>query len=273
MERRGLLPIPGERSIALRRELSSVGPGARFPRFEMRNPILHALNIGTLALWLSVAGFGAVALYVPRFTPEITQEKKEETTVVVEDLTLGEVGESTASEAPTDTGGEESIDPVETLPSPPELPSLSEISPLPEIPDLPAPVEKPSPAPEKPRTTSRPASAPAARPAAANPGKPAGKPSSAVSGKPAGGMSTAARLAAGRMPAPSYPPYSRRNNQTGTVAVQFTVDENGRVIAASVYKSSNWPLLDREALRTVRTWKFPPGDVMTHIKPIRFNLE
>ena len=86
-------------------------------------------------------------------------------------------------------------------------------------------------------------------------------------------MSVAARLAAGRMPRPSYPALSRRNNQTGTVVVQFTIGTDGKIVSATIYKSSNWPLLDREALRTVRTWRFPPGDVMTNIKPITFTLQ
>lgn len=85
-------------------------------------------------------------------------------------------------------------------------------------------------------------------------------------------MSDSARLAAGRMTAPSYPPFSRRNGQTGTVLVEFTVDTNGRVISAYAKSSSKWPLLDNEAVRTVRSWKFPAGGVMKLQRPIIFRL-
>ena len=91
-------------------------------------------------------------------------------------------------------------------------------------------------------------------------------------GRPASGLSISARLAAGRTPGPIYPPESFRLGQTGTVVVQFTVDASGNVIAASVYTSSKWSLLDREALRTVRSWSFPPGEVMSLIRPIVFQI-
>ena len=85
-------------------------------------------------------------------------------------------------------------------------------------------------------------------------------------------MSNSARLAAGRMPAPTYPAAARRGGQTGTVVVEFTVDTSGRVIAAHASKPSPWPLLNDEAVRTVRRWKFPPGEVMKLQRPIVFQL-
>ena len=87
-------------------------------------------------------------------------------------------------------------------------------------------------------------------------------------------MSNAARLAAGRMPSPSYPAESRRKGQTGTVVVEFTVDASGRVISAYA-KSPRRPgrLLNDEAVRTVRRWKFPPGRrIMKLQRPIVFQL-
>ncbi|MEO5916867.1 MAG: energy transducer TonB [Luteolibacter sp.] len=197
----------------------------------MRNPQLHALNIGTLALWLSVTGFGAVAVWVPGFTHPITISSADDTTGVAEDFSIGDstddpAGETLQADAPAKFTSE-------PLPAPPALTPQPHFAPLPEIPDFPVPVVR----------------------------TPAGA-----------GRSIAARLAAGRTPGPSYPPEARRAGQTGTVVVQFTVDAAGDIADASVYTSSNSNLLDREALRTVRAWKFPPGDIMTLIRPIVFQL-
>lgn len=79
-------------------------------------------------------------------------------------------------------------------------------------------------------------------------------------------------MAAGKMPAPRYPLDARRRGQEGTVVVEFTVDASGRVIAAETKQASPWDSLNREALRAVRSWKFPPGDVMKMQRPIVFKL-
>lgn len=198
----------------------------------MRDTLLHTLNIGSLALWLSVTGFAAVAIWVPSSIPETTVSKAGQITALGEDFSLGDsepspMGEST----PADAQAESITEAMEPLPAPPVLPTREKLAPLPDLPNLPAPV-----------------------------------------GRVTAGMSISARLAAGQKPGPSYPPYSKRNGQTGTVVVQFTVDPTGKVIAASIYTSSTWPLLDQEALRTVRSWQFPPGDVLTLIRPIIFQL-
>lgn len=194
----------------------------------MTDSTLHALNIGALALWLSVTGFAAVAIWVPSIVPEITFPGSGEATEVGADFTVGDVavaesGDSVPPE-PAPAAGE-------PLPSPPALPARTTLAPLPEIPFAPVPA-----------------------------------------GRAAAGLSTAARIAAGRTPGPVYPADSVSKKQSGTVVVQFTVDATGRVAAASVYASSSWPLLDREALRTVRSWVYPPGEVMNMIRPIVFQL-
>jgi TonB family protein len=105
-----------------------------------------------------------------------------------------------------------------------------------------------------------------------------GKTSGAPSGRGKGsgsagtGMSNAARIAAGHMPSPDYPPYSRRNRQEGTVVVEFTVDSSGKVISAYAKHPCQWNLLNTEAVSTVRSWRFPPGGVMTLQRPIVFQL-
>ncbi len=194
--------------------------------------MLHALNIGALAFWLSVTGFAAVAIWVPSFIPEITFPGGGEATefgadFIVGDATDGQPGETAPPVAPAGPAYEAS----EPLPSPPEIPARTNLAPLPEIPASPAPP-----------------------------------------GRAAAGLSAAARLAAGRTPGPIYPAQALRDGREGTVAVQFTVDIAGHVTGASIYSSSGWDLLDREALRTVRSWEYPPGEVLTMIRPIVFQL-
>jgi protein TonB len=81
-----------------------------------------------------------------------------------------------------------------------------------------------------------------------------------------------ARLAAGHTPGPDYPAAARAARQTGIVVVSFNVNTAGNVVALFVYTSSGWPLLDQEAVRVVKTWKFPPGEPMGLIRPLVFEL-
>jgi len=74
------------------------------------------------------------------------------------------------------------------------------------------------------------------------------------------------------MPVPRYPDAARRGGQTGTVLVEFTIDTDGRVVSAFAKQPSPWPLLNEEAVKTVRRWKFPPGGVMKLQRPIVFEL-
>ncbi|MEX1048394.1 MAG: energy transducer TonB [Akkermansiaceae bacterium] len=238
------------------------------------NPILHALNIGTLANWLSLLAFGAVAVIVPGWQAGPPVPKEEEIRMIADDFTLGDVissepaaaGESLAN-APSEASEASETPEItdEPLPEPPALPEIAEFSPLPEIPDLPTPKPVAKPAPVAPQA------APSARPPVTT-SRPAGGGQPGASGGASSGASNAARLAQGRMPQPNYPQYSRRNNQTGTVVVEFTVDESGRVISAHAKSPSPWPLLNNEAVRTVRSWRFPPGGVMKLQRPIIFQL-
>ncbi len=224
--------------------------------------ISHTLNIATLAAWLSVAGFGMVGLLVPdrqKLAPTVA----EEVPLWMEEVTIG--GDEATSPAPP----QDTTQSAPTLPVPPDLPPLAEATPLPEIPDLPRPqVAKP--------VTLKPAihPVPAVNRAPINAAKPgtSGTATLVKPPAPAPGLSSAARLAAGHMPAPSYPAEARRNRQTGTVIVEFTVDASGHVIAAFAKSASPWPLLNAEAVHTVRSWNFPPGAVMKLQRPIVFQL-
>jgi len=235
--------------------------------------LLHSLNIGTLATWLSVAGFGSVGVIVRESHTPPAAVTAEESSSPVADFTLGDAGNPETPGQPADPLLPEAAASVpETLPAPPELPEISEFAPLPEIPEIPAPAARPAQtrAESQPRQTSRSASSTTASPArnsSTTGGSGSGKPGAASPG-----MSSSARLAAGRMPPPSYPAEARRLGQTGTVLVEFTVDTSGRVISAHAKSPSPWPLLNHEAVRTVRRWKFPPGGVMKLQRPIVFQL-
>jgi protein TonB len=231
--------------------------------------LLHPLHIGTLATWLSVAGFGTVAVVVPaRPGPTAERPAQPEAQWLLEDITLGTesspVLENPSTEPPA-------ADLADSWPAPPEIPDLSPQAPLPEIPEMaPAPVSEaivhaPSATAQAPRPTPK-----------ARPSRPAvRKPAAASTGVSSGngtGLSSSARLAQGRMPPPDYPAEARRLGQTGTLVVEFTIDPSGRVISAYVKSPCPWPLLNEEAVNSVRRWKFPPGTLMKLQRPIIFQL-
>ena len=51
----------------------------------------------------------------------------------------------------------------------------------------------------------------------------------------------------------TYPEKSAENNEQGMVVVKFVIDEEGFVTEPQIVKSTGFPLLDREALRLVKT--------------------
>jgi len=247
--------------------------------------VLHSLNIGTLATWLSVAGLGTVGVIVHPQLP--TPAHPVETTEIALSDAAFDIGEMAGVSA-ADAGGSasspaeqdlpEPAELPETLPAPPELPALAEFTALPEIPVLPQHAtrhsQQPGGASANPPSTRRSSQGSGIASSPARSGGSSSGTSAAAAGKGAGasGMSATARLAAGRMPAPAYPSECRRRGQSGTVVVEFTIDSSGRVISAHAVKPSPWPLLDHEAVRTVRKWKFPPGGVMKLQRPIVFQL-
>lgn len=258
------------------------------------SPFLHALNVGTLATWLSVAGFAVIGIAIPgTFGVSSEDETRDpyadlESIVLTEDFNAGELPPSQQ----TDTGSTGELDSQETevpfaeqetLPTPPEMPEIAEVTPLPEIPNISKPSEKPaeSAAPSaKPRMVSNPENRIPTRsnmPTSATGGSPQGKTGATGQvgngGRNGGsGMSDAKRLAGGRMPAPSYPAEARAKGQTGTVLVEFVVGEDGRVVSAEAKQPSPWPILNERAISAVRRWKFPPGSVAKFTRPIVFKL-
>lgn len=237
--------------------------------------VLHLFHISTLATWLSVAGLGAVAVVSPQWEqalPELLVLEEPQSQVTDFEIGEGPAGTGGADFPATPTADISELSPVETLPAPPQIQPLAELSPLPEIPELP-------PAAAKPAAISARSDNPVR---ATTQGSSSNKVGSLKSGGTTGqtgngtasgnSMSDTARLAAGRMPAPVYPAESRRKGQSGTVIVEFTIDANGRVISAHAKTPTPWPLLNNEAVRTVRRWKYPPGSVITVRRPIVFQL-
>lgn len=235
--------------------------------------LLHSLNIGTLATWLSVAGFGTVGVVVHERHADYIVSETAETLLPDADFILGDASLSALESDPVETLPPETnpASLAETLPTPPELPTLAETTPLPEIPELPAPAPTLTPTIAETNSAFPTQSAPRSTPSRTVRATP---PKATRLGKTGGGTpgTDASRLAAGRMPPPSYPSEARRKGQTGTVVVEFTVDASGRVISAYAKSPSPWQLLNNEAVNTVRRWKFPAGSIMKLQRPIVFQL-
>jgi len=58
---------------------------------------------------------------------------------------------------------------------------------------------------------------------------------------------------------PEYPPVSRRNEETGTVVLQFLVDIDGKALDSKVESSSGYARLDSAARDALQLCQFKPG--------------
>lgn len=215
------------------------------------SPFQHAANVTTMAIWLSVAGVGAFAFFFSgrKFHLETLQADKPGTLEVTLDAVPETNSPSPLSEPPGSTPP-----PLRPLPllrplaRPPAMPALAALAPVPAIPVLPRvtraiPVDQ---ADYSPRTAN---GAQRDLPAAAQ------------------------RFAAGITPDAPYPPHSKRNRQEGTVIVEFAVNDMGMVTAVFIKQPCRWPLLNQTAVRTVFSWRFPPGPYMTLEAPIVFKIQ
>jgi len=87
--------------------------------------------------------------------------------------------------------------------------------------------------------------------------------------------STAAYL---RNPKPSYPPLAQRRGMQGVVLLLVEVSAKGYPTTVKVKKTSGFILLDKAALKAVRSWRFAPAKrgsvpVTASVEvPIRFTL-
>jgi protein TonB len=249
--------------------------------------ILYALNIGTLATWLSVCGAGSIALVVKSGdvdfeamqVPKVEDSEGPDLDFDLEQMAAGSAA-PTDPEVPAAEKEESPEEEVlrELLEAVPELPEIADVVPLPEIPELPQ-LPKPEPprdppvrASIKPASPPRPTSRGSEKPASSsNSGSGTGKGSGTSTGNGSGEVG-AARWAGGRMPAPNYPSEARRNGHEGRVVVLFSVDEQGNVVSAKVTGPCPHPALNEEALRAVRRWKFQPGARASLQRPIIFKL-
>lgn len=81
------------------------------------------------------------------------------------------------------------------------------------------------------------------------------------------------------IPAPPYPPLSRRLGESGEVILRVQVGADGSVLGVQVERSSGYPRLDNAARKAVTSWRFVParhGDVAIESSarvPLRFVLE
>jgi len=77
----------------------------------------------------------------------------------------------------------------------------------------------------------------------------------------------------------SYPKRARRKGYEGTVLLEVLVNRNGKVDDLRILVSSGYAILDRSAVKSVKTWSFEPAkkgkdtiDMWVKV-PIRFKLE
>ena len=126
------------------------------------------------------------------------------------------------------------------------------------------------------------AAANAAPPAAAVPAGAAANARGQTPGTPAvnavpGGETRAARLLSA--PRPDYPPLARQLGEQGVVLVRLSINEQGRVGAVTLQRSSGFSRLDKAAQAAVWQWRFAPQldggkAVATELElPVRFNLQ
>jgi TonB family protein len=225
------------------------------------NTRLDSLQIPIFATWLTLVVASVIGMLWKPVLHEIVPLRHRDFSIQLSDVEIGVEAANGDESADAAVTPAPDIKSLPELPTPPELPKIATMSPLPDLPALTPPTRGQTPSSEvavvsPPRSTGS-----GEKPTSV------GRRESAVS-KP----SATDRLAGGSMPAPRYPQEARRRGQFGTVVVEFTVDASGRVISAVAKDASPWPLLNQEALRTVRGWKFPPGGVMTLQRPIVFQL-
>ncbi|MDB5291687.1 MAG: energy transducer TonB [Phycisphaerales bacterium] len=227
------------------------------------------LAAGTFSVWMGTLAIGVAGFLLPY--PRAHARPKEQSPVVAKTILVAPIDDA----APPDEA--DAADPLPPEPQPPALPDPSPPPPAPAAVALDAlnPVvaaPAPSPAPAAP---SAPTPAVAATPPPVVPTAPARARQEipARAGPP--GPPTVHHLTpgggAGRRPQPEYPREAIIANQQGTVVVQFTVDETGRVVKAELERPCRWPMLNQAALRVVREkWaRFEPG---VYDVPFEFKL-
>ena len=104
--------------------------------------------------------------------------------------------------------------------------------------------------PAKPAAVSSLATAPASRP---------GPPSGGGSGSKPVSLAGDLSLSCSERTAPAYPKLSMRRNEQGKTILLVELDELGRVVNATVRKTSGFTRLDEAAVAAVKTWRCTPA--------------
>ncbi len=220
----------------------------------------YTLNVITLAAWLSAAlGAWIGFSFHQDWTVAFAVKPKPLSVMTSVDIAASESVEAVTEAVPT----EATVEPVTAaLPTPPALPELVPMAELPEIPEMATSViRETAQQVATPTTTPRPQS---------NPTKPTNASNSAA---PTNATSLTLGTGAGRQPSPTYPLQARRNNQQGTVVVEFLVGVDGKVLNAWLKSPSAYDLLNNAALSTIRNrWKFPEGPARRYKISIVFQL-
>ena len=60
-------------------------------------------------------------------------------------------------------------------------------------------------------------------------------------------------------PTPRYPSAAKRRGMQGLVELRVTVNSHGQPVSVEVNQSSGFQLLDREAIKAIRQWRFQPA--------------
>ena len=208
------------------------------------------LNVIALAAWLSAALGAWIGFSIHQDWTVAFAEKPMPLSVLTRvDIATNETVEVMSDEAQTEV----TIEPATIIapPAPPALPNLAPMATLPEIPEIPVSViRKTAP---KVATTQK----------------------TNQSDTSAPGTATALSLGvgAGRQPSPSYPSQARRNNQQGTVVVEFLVGVDGKVLNAWLKSPCPYDSLNHSALSTIRNrWRFPEGPARRYKISIIFQL-
>ncbi len=172
-----------------------------------------------------------------------------------------------------------------TPPEPPPALKPEAVLPEPPLPlPRPTPLRPAPPRPAPPHTPPRPAARPApqghrAQTAhALTPALPSPAPATAT--PPSNAVPSWRGDVAGRLQrAKRYPEAARAHGEQGVATATFTVDRSGRVLSASVVRSSNSRLLDEEAVALIRRAEpLPPmpadmpGSTATLTVPVTFSL-
>jgi protein TonB len=197
------------------------------------------LLVATFVLWTFCLAVGIVGFTIPAMqqTPPATQPPID---AVLENV------EATSAHPALVSGSHSTPTPASAAPTPPDPPQIV-------APGTPVAFAVPVNAPVH---NVQPRGVPSPRPATQNPV-----------------IQLTYGVGEGDQPLPEYPDEARFAGQEGTVVIQFTVNESGRVVDAQIASPCQWPILNSAALRAIHdTWRFVHGPVRRYEVSIEFHL-